>query len=216
MLVRQAGHSTVWLLAIGHPYRYAPPMSAPHHIDTARLVLTRPDANEADVIFARYAGDPDVTRFVGWPAHRTTLDTRAFLTFSDTEWHRSSVGPYLIRSRDDGRLLGSTGLGLETPFRASTGYVLARDAWGHGYATEALRAMIALSRQLRIVRLYALCHPDHRASWRVLEKCGFMREGTLRRYAEFPNLASGVPADVLCYADGVSATASSSVVAAPT
>jgi ribosomal-protein-alanine N-acetyltransferase len=191
-------------------------MHAPHHIDTARLVLTRPDRNDVDSIFDRYAADPDVTRFVGWPAHRTALDTRAFLTFSDTEWHRSSVGPYLIRSRD-GRLLGSTGLGVETPFRASTGYVLARDAWGHGYATEALRAMVAMSRQLRIVRLYALCHPDHRASWRVLEKCGFMREGTLRRYAEFPNLASGVPADVLCYAtilsdDGVSAMATSSMV----
>jgi ribosomal-protein-alanine N-acetyltransferase len=108
----------------------------------------------------------------------------------------------------------AAGLGVETPFRASTGYVLAGDAWGHGYATEALRAMIAVSRQLRIVRLYALCHPEHRASWRVLEKCGFTREGTLRRYLEFPNLAPGVPADVLCYAiilndDGVSAAASS-------
>jgi RimJ/RimL family protein N-acetyltransferase len=33
----------------------------------------------------------------------------------------------------------------------------------------------------------------------VLEKCGFLREGVLRRYAEFPNLAPGEPADCLCY-----------------
>jgi ribosomal-protein-alanine N-acetyltransferase len=196
-------------------------MNTHHQIDTARLMLTRPDRNDVDVIFERYAGDTDVTRFVGWPAHRTTVDTRAFLTFSDNEWHRSSVGPYLIRSRVDRRLLGGTGLGVETPFRASTGYVLARDAWGHGYATEALSAMIAVSRQLGIVRLYALCHPQHRPSWRVLEKCGFIREGMLRRYAEFPNLASGVPADVLCYAailndDVVTAMASSPVVPGPT
>jgi RimJ/RimL family protein N-acetyltransferase len=33
----------------------------------------------------------------------------------------------------------------------------------------------------------------------VLEKCGFACEGTLRRYAEFPNLRPGEPLDVLCY-----------------
>jgi RimJ/RimL family protein N-acetyltransferase len=48
--------------------------------------------------------------------------------------------------------------------------------------------------------LYALCHPGHRASWRVLEKCGFEREGLLRRYAAFPNLGAEDPGDVLCYA----------------
>jgi RimJ/RimL family protein N-acetyltransferase len=34
----------------------------------------------------------------------------------------------------------------------------------------------------------------------VLEKRGFSLEGTLRRYAEFPNLQPGDPLDVLCYA----------------
>jgi RimJ/RimL family protein N-acetyltransferase len=97
-------------------------------------------------------------------------------------------------------MLGSTGLGFETPQQAATGYVLARDAWGAGYATEALAAMRDLATRLAVDRLYALCHPEHRASARVLEKCGFLLEGTLRAYTEFPNLAPGVPADVRCYA----------------
>jgi hypothetical protein len=49
-------------------------------------------------------------------------------------------------------------------------------------------------------RLYALTHPDHSASWRVLEKCAFEREGLLRGHTEFPNLHPGEPSDVLCYA----------------
>jgi RimJ/RimL family protein N-acetyltransferase len=106
----------------------------------------------------------------------------------------------MIESRADGTLLGGTGLGFETRQQASTGYVLAYDAWGFGYATEALGAMRDLGAQLGLERLYALCHPEHRASARVLEKCGFLSEGTLRGYAEFPNLAPGVAADVLCYA----------------
>jgi RimJ/RimL family protein N-acetyltransferase len=105
-----------------------------------------------------------------------------------------------VESRSDGSLLGGTGLGFETPFRASTGYILARDAWGRGYATEALQAMVALAPSLRIRRLYAICHVDHRASARVLEKCDFTREGILRQYATFPNLEPGGICDVLCYA----------------
>ena len=175
-------------------------MKAPERIETARLLIRRPRAGDAEAILERYAGDPEVTRYVGWPAHRALSGTRAFLAVSDAEWSRWPAGPYLVESRSDGALLGGTGLGFETPFRASTGYIFARDAWGHGYATEALQAMVAIAPGLGIRRLYALCHADHRASARVLEKCDFTREGTLRQYASFPNLGSGAICDVLCYA----------------
>lgn len=175
-------------------------MKAPERIETARLLIRRPRAGDAKAILERYAGDPEVTRYVGWPAHRSISSTRAFLAVSDAEWSRWPAGPYLVESRSDGALLGGTGLGFETPFRASTGYIFARDAWGHGYATEALQAMVTIAPGLGIRRLYALCHADHRASARVLEKCDFTREGTLRQYAAFPNLGSGAICDVLCYA----------------
>ena len=175
-------------------------MKAPASIETTRLVLRRPSTRDAEAIFARYAGDPDVTRFVGWPRHQSVADTRAFLDFSDAEWEQWPAGPYLIESRADGTLLGGTGLGFETHYRAVTGYVLAKDSWNHGYATEALQAMIELAGQLGVARLYALCHTRHRASWHVLEKCGFTREGTLQQHSKFPNLAERGPSDVFCYA----------------
>lgn len=174
-------------------------MKASARLDTDRLVLRRPEAKDAPAVFERYASDPEVVRYVGWPVHGAIADTQAFLAFSDAEWKRWPAGPYLIESRTDGRLLGSTGLAFETPYRAATGYVLSRDAWGSGYATEALHAIVEIARPIGVRRLYAICHWQHRASWRVLEKCGFTREGTLRRYAEFPNLAPGEPCDVLCY-----------------
>jgi ribosomal-protein-alanine N-acetyltransferase len=172
---------------------------APSHIDTARLTLMRPDQSDAAEIFERYASDPEVTRLLGWPRHRAVADTDAFLAVSASQWERWPAGPYLIRSRADGRLLGSTGLGFESPERAMTGYVLAKDAWGHGYATEALTAIKDVARDVGVVHLYALCHPDHRASWRVLEKCGFVRDITAAQQVEFPNLDPGRPQDVLRY-----------------
>lgn len=141
-----------------------------------------------------------MTRFLSWPRHETLDQTRAFLEFSEAEWRHWPAGPYLVESRTAGTLLGSTGFAFETAQRAATGYVLARDAWGLGYATEALHAVVEAARALGLRRLQALCHPEHRASWRVLDKCGFTPEGTLRGYAEFPNLTPGEPSDVLCYA----------------
>ena len=174
-------------------------MKAPTTLDTERLILRRPQRGDARAVFERYAGDPDVTRFLGWPRHRSVAETEEFLQFCDAEWERWPAGPYLILSRAEGTLLGGSGLSFEAPYRAATGYVLAKDSWGQGYATETLRAMVALAPSVGVQRLYALCHPKHRPSYRVLEKCGFEREGLLRKYAEFPNLQPGAM-DVLCYA----------------
>jgi RimJ/RimL family protein N-acetyltransferase len=90
-------------------------------------------------------------------------------------------------------------LTFETPDRAMTGYIFAKDAWGNGYATEALHAMIETARGVGVSQLYALCHTEHQPSWRVLEKCGFTRETVLTRYVEFPNLRPGDPCDVFRY-----------------
>lgn len=173
---------------------------APIHVETTRLVLLQPRVSDAASIFERYASDPDVTKFLGWPRHASVTDTQVFLRFSAAERERWPAGPYLIRSRSDGRLLGGTGFSFEGPHRAATGYVLAKDAWGQGYATEAVGAVVDVARRIGVARLHALCHPEHRASWRVLEKCGFVQDGSWTQQVEFPNLAPGVPQDVLCYA----------------
>ncbi len=49
--------------------------------------------------------------------------------------------------------MGSTGLDVETRVQASTGYVLARDAWGLGYATELASEMVRLADVAGTLRL---------------------------------------------------------------
>ncbi len=171
-------------------------MKAPRRLESDRLVLLQPRAEDAAAIFERYASDPEVTRFLNWPRHRSIADTDRFIEFSANEWARWPAGPYLVWSRHGRRLIGSTGLHFEAPDRAMTGYVLARDAWGCGYATETLEIMIDVARQTGVVELFASCHAEHRPSWRVLEKCGFTRDDGRRDRAEFPNLAPGVLQDV--------------------
>jgi len=156
-------------------------------LPSPRLCFRRPAASDAEAIFSRYAGDSEVTTYLGWPRHRTVEQSRAFVAWSDGEWERAGVGPLLIESREDRRLLGSTGLMMDGPSSAAVGYLLARDAWGHGYATEALQAMVAWADERSIAHLYALCHPDHPATIRVLEKNGFRLNASFVE-ASFPNL----------------------------
>jgi ribosomal-protein-alanine N-acetyltransferase len=145
-------------------------MRAPERIITDRLLLRRPTPADAEAIFSTYSSDPDVTRFVGFARHQRIEDTRAFLEFSGEQWTNWPAGPYLMLMRSTGALIGSSGLKFETAQCAATGYVLAKPAWGQGYATEALRAMVDVARATAVVRLYAVCHHTHRASARVLEK----------------------------------------------
>jgi [ribosomal protein S5]-alanine N-acetyltransferase len=173
--------------------------NAPERIETARLVLRRPQRRDAEIIFSRYANDPEVTRYLAWPRHRNLRDTLQFLEFSDNEWEHSPSGPYLIESRASGQLLGSTGIEFETEYRASTGYVLARDSWGQGYASEALLGIVEVCATLGLARLHAMVHVEHAASRRVLEKCGFAQEGTLCRHTLFPNIDAHRPYDVVSY-----------------
>ena len=167
---------------------------------TSRLALRPPRHDDAAAMFRRIASDPRVTRFVAWPMHTSLRDTESFLAFSQAEWTKWPVGPLLITSRTDGAILGSTGLAFETSYRASTGFVLARDAWGAGFACEALAAVVEIATALSVRRLYALCHVQHEKSARVLERCHFVSEGILRRHTVFPNLGVPEPQDVYCYA----------------
>lgn len=169
----------------------------PHH--TPRLTLRRPVAADAELVFQRYASDPRVTRFMAWPTHQSVAQTEAWLAYADAEWERWPANALLIFHREEGHLLGATGLDFETATRAETGYVLAHDAWGHGYATEALLAMVELARSVGVHELVAGVHPDNRASIRVLEKGHFQLRESHPGGGNFPNLEPGLPQDRLVY-----------------
>ena len=104
-----------------------------------------PTEDDAEQIFARYAQDAEVCRYMSWIPHRSIDDTREFLDAN----HRRQFGRPQHGLSDLfaqlGELLGSIGGAIEK-HRMQFGYRLARDAWGHGFATEAATAFVAPSR----------------------------------------------------------------------
>jgi len=66
-------------------------------------------------------------------------------------------------------------------YNAEIGYWLGEEYWGQGIATEAVRAMTRHGFEAwGLVRVYAAVFDYNEASKRVLEKCGYALEGTLR------------------------------------
>src|SRR5262245_26079576 len=119
----------------------------PERILTARLLLRPPREDDAEQIFARYGQDREVCRFMSWTPHRSIDATLTSLRriISDNAEGRS-MG-FLIFSHKSNQLLGSVGGAFEK-HRMQFGYCLARDVWGHGFATEAAGAFVLAAFQL--------------------------------------------------------------------
>ena len=98
---------------------------------------------------------------------------------------KSAVFAYAICLED--RAVGSIGAFRQSNihFRtAELGYYLAREYWGRGIVTEAVRQLCEkIFAQTDILRIYAEPFSDNVGSRRVLEKAGFQLEGILRRNA---------------------------------
>lgn len=168
-------------------------------LTSERLTLRPPQLADAQAIFAGYATDPDVARFVVWTPHRDIAETEAFLSQFLEGGAEQGNYPWVITRSADAALIGALHLRVEPP-RAELGFNLARQEWGRGYGTEVVRAAIAFAFGLAGVRrVQAVCHVDNTASARVLEKAGMRREGRLHRYLLFPNLGAE-PQDVYLYA----------------
>ena len=172
-------------------------------IRTPRLLMRRPRRDDAQAVFTGWANDPVATRYLSWPTHESIADTIEFVGFCDEQWTRWPFGPLLIEDLETGVILGSSGLSFETDQRAEVGYVFATSAWGHGYDTEAVEALLVTARQMAPLSLYAHVHPDNVVSVRVLEKCGFAREGRVEPGKSFPNLRGNQLCDAVVYSHDI-------------
>ena len=173
-------------------------MQPPETIETARLVLRRPRLEDAEAIFANYAQDPDVTRYVTWAPHPDVAVTRQFVASRQQAWDTGETFEWVITRRPDDVAIGMFALRVQD-FKANLGYVLAKPHWGQGLMTEVARAIVDWAMaQPEIYRVWAVCDVDNPASARVMEKCGMSFEGILKRWLRRPS--ADEPVECLCHA----------------
>ncbi len=150
-------------------------------LDTARLRL-RPFTNaDAAALFALHS-NAYVLRYWDAAPWSDPARTERFVA-ACRQMEEEGSGARLAMDLSDGAFIGWCSFTRWNPdFRsASLGYCLDDAAWGHGYATEAARALLQWAFDtLDLNRVQAETDTRNAASARVLEKLNFMREGTLR------------------------------------
>ena len=91
---------------------------------------------------------------------------------------------FVIEELSSGNLIGAIGIiQIDWPsHKAELGYWLARSQWGKGVMTEAVTLFLQFAFDiLKLVRLHAHVLGPNVGSQKVLKKCGFVLEGTLRK-----------------------------------
>lgn len=155
-------------------------------MNTSRLLLRDYRAEDLDGFYA-YVSDPEVVRFE--PYLPMTRDEAA-----DALRDRIGNPEFIAVERlSDHRLIGNLYLGQRDFNARELGYVFCRDCWGQGYAREACEALIQSAFHSGVHRIYAECDPQNAASWRLLERLAFVREGHLRKNVFFHTDSDGAP-----------------------
>ena len=147
---------------------------------THRLLLRPFTQTDTDAIFAVFS-NPRVMRYWDSPAWKERAQAERFIENSQRMEQEASGARLAIEH--DGAIIGQCCLFKWNPtFRsAGIGYCLDDAAWGRGFATEAVGAMLRWAFDtLDLNRVQAELDTRNPASARVLEKLGFVREGTLR------------------------------------
>jgi ribosomal-protein-alanine N-acetyltransferase len=169
-------------------------------LETDRLVLRRLTLEDIDAMSSFYA-DPVVRRFFpdGTLTREETLEELEWIL--DVYYERYGYGLWATVERQTGDVIGrcgllpfkvvrattQAGLALEDPdeqptpddrYEVEVAYLLARERWGQGFATEAATAIVAYGfEHLEVERLISLIDPDNHASASVAGRCGMTIDG---------------------------------------
>ena len=151
-------------------------------LHTERLQLRPFDDADADALFALHS-NRNVLRFWDAPPWSERSRAEQFLSACQQIAADGTGTRVAVDRANDGVFIGWCALTRWNPvYRSiSMGYCYDDASWGRGYATEAGRALLRWAFDTHdINRVQAETDTRNAASARVLEKLGFIREGTLR------------------------------------
>jgi RimJ/RimL family protein N-acetyltransferase len=153
-------------------------------LETSRLRLRPLEESDSSAIQraagAREIADTMISLPHPYPAH----EARRYVARQLTEMEAGRSVTYTIEHKAEGRFCGLVEV-RDIDHEHSLGelsFWLTVDAWGQGYMSEAVRAVVRYSFEgLGLNRLYAYHMLRNPSSGRVLEKNGFKQEGLLRQ-----------------------------------
>lgn len=155
-------------------------------LETTRLILRPFIESDLEDLY-EYAKSPNVGPNAGWKPHESMDETKIILNdFIEKDEVLAIVW------KENNKVIGSMGLHKD-PIRSADnvkmlGYVLSEDYWGRGIVPEATKEVLRYAfTELNLSLVTVHHYPFNHRSKRVIEKCGFRYEGTLRHCVKIYN-----------------------------
>ena len=147
-------------------------------LQTERLIL-RMFRNSDFESFAKTCADPEVMRYLGEGRALNRGEAWRQMAMIVGHWQLRGYGLWAVEERETGDLVGRIGFYNPADWPGfEIGWVLAREHWGKGYATEgARRALDHAFTEMGRDHLISVIHPENLASIRVAERLGEKSEG---------------------------------------
>jgi RimJ/RimL family protein N-acetyltransferase len=149
------------------------------NLETERLLLRRWEPDDLKP-FAAINADPEVMEHL--LPRLSRAETATMIEAFDERFERDGFGFWALELREEGELIGFTGLRRvpeAMPFAPAVevGWRLARSRWGAGLASEAARASIDWGfRELDLDEIVAYTTPGNVRSWSLMERLGMTRD----------------------------------------
>ncbi len=153
--------------------------------ETERLILRPFTLEDAKSVNKNWAGDEYIQKMYGEPVYKTIEDTEKLLDKYIKGYESGYYYRWAVIEKDSGECIGQAAYFLidRGNHFGEIEYCIGKAFQGKGYATEATKALIKYGfEQIGLHKVQICVRPSNTPSKRVIEKCGFTFEGTLRDY----------------------------------
>lgn len=153
-------------------------------LETSRLILRRFTLADASAMYRNWASDPEVTKYLTWPAHNSVEVSRKVLQEWTEQYEDRTFYQWAIVPKEYGEPIGSIGVVQlnEQAKLVHIGYCVGANWWHQGITSEAMQAVMDyLFDEVGVNRVESRHDPRNPNSGGVMRKCGMQFEGTLRQ-----------------------------------
>ena len=157
-------------------------MHETRNIETERLLLRRLEIDDYEEMYNTWENDARVTKYLTWEPHKNKEETKQLVEYWIKEYDKDYTYRWLVTLKDTKKIIGLIDVINKSinEMTCELGYCYGYNYWNHGYATEALKAVIEYLHKEGFPVVYAEYLKSNPASGRVMAKAGMVYEATLK------------------------------------
>lgn len=152
-------------------------------METGQLILRKIEAEDAKDLF-EFLSDASVNQYMTHNPFENIVQVQRLINGMQQCFEAKQKILWGIAKKDAKKIIGYCGYHAfdESNLTGEVSFCLAKDHWGQGIMTDAVRAIIPFGfHKIELNRIEAKSMPGNTAAFKVLEKAGFQKDGLIRQ-----------------------------------